>query len=112
MNSMFTINGLVTKVFTQPGKVDEKTGEVTEPKHKVQVLGEMPTQSGESRMELVTLTCEDRRIYDDLQGKSVSLPMGVFCPSKGTVIYFIPKGGRPTVQGEAPARAGSSSAVQ
>jgi hypothetical protein len=95
--SMFTINGLVTKVFTQPGKVDEKTGEVVEAKHKVQVLGEMPTQSGESRMELVTLTCQDRKIYDNLQGKQVSLPMGVFCPAKGQVIYFIPKGGRPTV---------------
>ena len=97
--SMFTINGLVSKVFTQPGKTDEKTGEITEPKHKVQVLGEMPTQSGETRMELVTLTCEDRRIYEHLQGKQVSLPMGVFCPAKGQVIYYIPKGGLPIVQG-------------
>jgi hypothetical protein len=110
--SMFTINGLVTKVFTQPGRTDDKTGEVSEPKHKVQVLGEMPTQSGESRMELVTLTCEDRRVYESLQGKQVSLPMGVFCPSKGQVIYYIPKGGKPTLLGEAPAGAGRSSAVQ
>jgi hypothetical protein len=109
---MFTINGLVTKVFTQPGKVDEKTGETSEPKHKVQVLGEMPTQSGESRMELVTLTCEDRRVYDSLQGKQVRLPMGVYCPSKGQVIYYIPKGSKPEIVGEAQAKAGASSAVQ
>jgi hypothetical protein len=97
--SMFTINGTVAKVFTQLGKTDEKTGEISEPKHKVQVLGEMPTQSGETRIELVTLTCEDRHIYENLEGKKVSLPMGVFCPAKGQVIYFIPKGGLPIVQG-------------
>lgn len=97
--SMFTINGQVIGTFTQPGRVDEKTGEIGESKDKVQIFGDMPTQSGETRRELVTLSCEDRKEYEALQGQQVSIPMGVFAPAKGQVIFFIPKGARPTVIG-------------
>lgn len=95
--NMFTINGLVTKVFTQPEKVDEATGEVGETKFKVQLLGEMPTQSGEVRDELVTLTCEDRRVHEGLKGKNITVAIGVFCPAKGQAIHYIPKSSKPTV---------------
>jgi hypothetical protein len=99
--SMFTINGTVVGTFVQPGRKDDK-GEVSDPKDKVQIFGDMPTQTGDTRHELVTLSCEDRRVYDALQGKKVSIPMGVLAPGKGQIIYFIPKGAKPVVEPESP----------
>ncbi len=95
--SMFTITGQVMTALTQPARVDKQTGETTPKKDKVQIFGEMPTESGETRFDLVTLTCDDRSVFDALKGKTVSIPMGVFAPAKGQVIYFIPKGAKPVV---------------
>lgn len=97
--SMFTITGEVAGTYTQPGRTDDKTGEIQEPKDKVQLYGEMPTPSGETRRELVTLTCEDRKVYEALKGRQVRVPMGVFSPGKNQVIYYIPKGSKPEVVG-------------
>jgi len=97
--SMFTIAGEVAGTFTQPARTDDKTGEVQEAKDKVQIYGEMPTPSGETRRELVTLTCEDRRVYEPFKGRQVRIPMGVFSPAKNQVIYYIPKGSQPEVVG-------------
>ena len=95
--SMFTITGQVAGTYTQPSRFDAKTGESSQKKDKVQIFGGMPTESGEIRLELVTLTCEDRSIYDVLKGRTVSIPMGVFAPGKGQIIYFIPRGAKPAV---------------
>ena len=103
MNSMFSITGQVVNTFEAPGRAaDAKAGtEAQEAKPKVQILGEMPVPGGQKRVELVTLTCEDQRIYDALKGKTVSVPLGIFAPAKGQIIYFIPKGSVPVEVGEA-----------
>jgi hypothetical protein len=50
-------------------------------------------------MELVTLTCEDVKPYEALKGQKISVALGIFAPAKGQVIYFIPKGSLPAVEG-------------
>jgi hypothetical protein len=104
MNSMFSITGQVVNTFEAPGRAaNEKAGtEAQEAKPKVQILGEMPVPGGQKRVELVTLTCEDQRVYDGLKGQTVSVPLGIFSPAKGQIIYFIPKGSLPVVLCEAP----------
>jgi hypothetical protein len=94
--SMFNITGQVVNTFEAPARVDKDTGKVeTEAKSKVQLLGDMPVPGGQSRMELVTLTCEDQAEFEALRGRTISVPLGIFAPAKGQVIYFIPKGSKP-----------------
>lgn len=95
--SMFNITGQVINTFEAPARIDKETGKVeTEAKPKVQLLGDMPVPGGgQSRMELVTLTCEDQAEYEAFRGKTISVPLGIFAPAKGQVIYFIPKGSKP-----------------
>ena len=95
MLSMFTVTGQVLKTFVQPGRVDKETGEVSESSTKVQILGEMPVQGGDSRVDLITLTVENKKTYEDLRGKRVRVPLGFFAPQKGNIVYFIPKGATP-----------------
>jgi len=97
--SMFTITGTVLNTFEAPGrKANEKQGiEAQEAKPKVQILGEMPVPGEQTRMELVTLTCEDQREYEALRGQTVAVPLGIFAPARGQIIYYIPKGAHPTV---------------
>lgn len=95
MLSMFTVTGQVLKTFVQPGQVDKETGETGKPTYKVQIMGEMPVQGGDSRLDLITLSIEDRKSYDSLQGKRVRVPLGFFAPAKGNIVYYIPKGATP-----------------
>jgi len=93
--SMFTVTGKVMHVFIQPGSVDRDTGVKGEDSVRLQLLGEMPVQNGESRLDMVTVKVEDKKTFDDLKGKSIRLAVGAFAPSKGQIIYFIPKGAKP-----------------
>jgi len=97
MNSMFTVTGQVLKTFIQPGLVDKDSGQVGKPSSKVQIMGEMPVQGGQSRLDLITLTVEDKKTYDDLAGKKIRVPLGFFAPQKGNIVYFIPKGAMPEI---------------
>jgi len=101
MLSMFTVTGQVLKTFVQPGQVDKTTGESADSTVKVQVMGEMPVQGGESRLDLITLTVPDKGVYDALKGKRVRIPLGFFAPQKGTIVYFIPKGAKPELVNDA-----------
>lgn len=99
MLSMFTVSGQVMKTFVQPGSVDKDTGQVSKPSSKVQIMGEMPVQGGDSRLDMITLTVENIKVYSDLVGKKVRVPLGFFAPNKGNILYFIPKGSLPEVIG-------------
>lgn len=95
--SMFSVTGQVLHVFDAPPQVNKDTGEVTDGKHKVQILGDLPLLNGQTRKDMITLSCEDRAEFEALQGKTVAVPLGFFAPSKGTIVYFIPKGAHPSV---------------
>jgi hypothetical protein len=95
MLSMFTVTGQVMKIFIQPGGVDKDSGEVLPSTAKVQIMGEMPVRGGDSRLDLITLTVEDKKEYESLKGKRIRVPLGFFAPSKGSIVYYIAKGGKP-----------------
>lgn len=102
MLSMFTVTGQVMKTFIQPGGMDKETGELGPSSAKVQIMGEMPVKGGDSRLDLITLTVEDKKTFDDLKGKRIRVPLGFFAPAKGSIVYYIAKGGKPElVTGEA-----------
>lgn len=98
--AMFTLCGQVLNVFVQPGGVSKKTGEEYEARDKVQLLGELPFQDGQKRMELVTLTVDDARPFDAVKGKRVRVPVGFFASGKD-VQFYIPKGSRLELAGGA-----------
>lgn len=97
MLSMFTVTGQVLKTFVQPGRTNKETGEISESSVKVQIMGEMPVQGGDSRLDLITLTVEDAKTYEPLKGKRVRVPLGFFAPQKGNIVYYIPKGAAPEI---------------
>ena len=97
MNSMFTVTGQVLKTFIQAGQLDKETGETSKPSIKVQIMGEMPVQGGDTKLDLISLTVEDQKTYDALKGKKIRVPLGFFSPNKGNIIYFIPKGSQPEI---------------
>jgi hypothetical protein len=59
-----------------------------EEKDKVQILGSIAQQNGESRYDLMTVTVQDAGKYSEKKGQQVTVPVGVFAPQKGTVIFF------------------------
>jgi hypothetical protein len=93
--SMFTVTGRVMHVFDQPGQINKETGEISPDTVKVQILGNMPVKNGQSKLDMITLTVEDKKTYVDLKNKDIRLPLGFFSPSKGQIIYFVPKGSNP-----------------
>ena len=93
--SMFTVMGKVVNVFDQPGRMDTETGEMTPETVRLQMRGEMPVQNGETPLDLITVKVESKKQYEELTGKEIRLPVGAFAPSKGQIIYFVPKGSEP-----------------
>jgi hypothetical protein len=92
---MFTVMGRVVNVFDQPGSIDRETGEKLPDSVRLQMMGEMPVKNGSTRLDLVTVKVEDKETYEKLKNKEIRLPVGVFSPSKGQIIYFVPKGSLP-----------------
>lgn len=94
--SMFQVTGQVVHVYDAPEVVDKETHKVTrEEKPKVQLIGDLPLPNGQARYDLVTLSVEDKAEWEALQGQQITVPVGMFAPSKNMIIYFIPKGCHP-----------------
>ena len=53
--SMLTLNGIVQNVFATPASTDKKTGEIRPASVSAQILAENTLQSGEKRLEMVTI---------------------------------------------------------
>lgn len=101
--SMFQVSGQVVHVYDAPQVVDKQTGEITrEEKPKVQIVGDLPLPNGQLRYDIITLSVEDKTEWEALQGRRIAVPLGFFAPSKGNIVYFIPKGCHPRPAGELP----------
>lgn len=95
---MLQITGQVINVFTtEAGK--GKDGTEYEERHKVQLMGERALPNGDKQMDLMSLTVQDLADWNEVQGKTVSIDIGAFAPSKGNIIYFVSKGSKPSVRG-------------
>jgi hypothetical protein len=95
--SMFQVTGQVLHVYQDPDRTDKETGEVTKGRPKVQILGELPLENGQTKHDMITLSVDRKADYDALVGQRIAVPLGMFSPTKGQIAYFIPKGGKPSV---------------
>lgn len=91
--SMLQITGQVINVFERPPTV--RNGEEVIAKPQVQLMGSVMLPNGQSRVELVTLSTDNPEVFKQYQDQMVSVPVAVFSPNKGSIIYFIPKGSKP-----------------
>ena len=89
---MFSLHGEIVHVFNSPKGVNKNTGEEYGGQDKVQIIGNIPLNNGESRKDLITLTTDQGAALEKLVGRTVSAPVSFYAPSKGQVSYFIPKG--------------------
>lgn len=85
--AMLTLNGLVQNVFTKPESKDRETGEIRPATENVQILAENFMESGEKRLEMVTLKVPKGEVYRNLVGKHVRVPVGAFV-ANGAILYY------------------------
>lgn len=76
--AMLTLNGLLQNVFEKPSSTDRKTGEVRPATTQAQILAENFLESGEKRLEMVTLKVHQPEAFRKLVGQHVRLPVGAF----------------------------------
>ena len=96
--SMFQVAGVVLHLFDAPGRIDKETGAMEDDKPKVQLLGEIPQRNGQAKLDVITLTCHDKADFEAFKGKRVVVPLGMFSPSKGNILYYIPQGCKPRLE--------------
>ena len=84
--AMLTLNGLVQNVFSKPESKDEKTGEIRPASLHAQILAENITQTGETKLEMVTLTVHTPA-FRDLVGQKIRVPVGAFV-ANGAIMYY------------------------
>ena len=84
--AMLTLNGVLQNVYSQPERKDEKTGEIRPAALKAQMLAENITQTGETKLEMVTLTVHTRA-FRDLVGQKIRVPVGAFV-ANGAIMYY------------------------
>jgi hypothetical protein len=90
---MLMMTGQLLNVFKTPQGVN-KEGKDFGGQHKIQILGAVTLQNGETQNKLVDLTCHDVSSFEKLLGQQIRFPVGVM-PSGGNVVYYIPRGGQP-----------------
>tara|TARA_R100000365_G_C2743762_1_gene72515 strand:- start:869 stop:1171 length:303 start_codon:yes stop_codon:yes gene_type:complete len=95
---MLQMTGRVVNTFTQDGGED-KDGKKYDARHKVQLLGMFDLPNGDVKHDLVDLKVDDLKDWESYKDRNVIVDVGVYAPSKGTVIYFIKKGSKPRPEG-------------
>lgn len=91
---MLTLRGKIINVYQQPK--GEKDGKEYGGQDKIQMMGNVTLQNGDTRVEMLNLTAHNVKDFQDFINKDISVPVGIMATGK-TLIYFIPKGSRPTL---------------
>ena len=84
--AMLTLNGLVQNVYTQAATTDRETGEVRPASLRAQILCENIMESGEKKLEMVTLKVHTEA-FKKLVGQKVRIPVGAFV-AKGAIMFY------------------------
>ena len=84
--AMLTLNGLVQNVYTQPASTDRETGEVRPESLRAQILCDNIMESGEKKLEMVTLKVHTEA-FKKLVGQKVRIPVGAFV-NKGAIMFY------------------------
>lgn len=85
--AMLTLNGVLQNVFDKPASTDRKTGEVRPATTQAQILAENFLESGEKRLEMVTLKVHQPESYRKLVGQHVRVPVGAFV-AEGQIKFY------------------------
>lgn len=95
---MLQLVGKVINVFTVEGGTDKGGKEYAE-RHKVQLMGQVALQNGDTKFDLLDLTVPSLVEWLDLKNKDITVQIGAFAPEKNNIVYFVPKGVKPQVLG-------------
>jgi hypothetical protein len=85
--AMLTLNGLVQNVFDKPESKDRETGEIRPATTNAQILAENVLESGEKRLDMVTLKVHSGETFRKLVGQQVRVPVGAFVAA-GKIQYY------------------------
>lgn len=97
---MLMIEAKVLNVFSTKSFTNKQTGEVSPPGHKAQLFYEMPAgaDGSEKRMVLDDFNVREQGpAFEKAKGKIVRVPVGVMVSDAGQAVFYIPKGGLPTI---------------
>jgi len=83
---MLKLQGQVVNVYKAPD-FTPKDGEKKEGGHKVQLMTETQLKTGDTKMELITLTVENPDLYR--VGELAEVPVGVFVRNNQIMFYGI-----------------------
>ena len=92
--AMLTLNGLVQNVYTQPASTDRETGEVRPESLRAQILCENIMESGEKKLEMVTLKVHTEA-FKKLVGQKVRIPVGAFVANGAIMFYALKNEAQP-----------------
>ena len=84
--AMLTLNGLVQNVYTQAATTDRETGEVRPASLRAQILCENTMESGEKKLEMVTLKVHTEA-FKKLVGQKVRIPLAPLL-LKGAIMFY------------------------
>ena len=87
--SMLTLNGTVQNVFSKPASTDKATGEIRPATTHAQILAENILESGEKRLEMVTLKVHAADAFRKLVGQFVRVPVGAFVSGSSIQYYSL-----------------------
>jgi len=87
--AMLTLNGIVQNVFSKPASTDKATGEIRPATNHAQILAENILESGEKRLDMVTLKIHSVDTYRKLQGQAVRVPVGAFVNGSNIQYYSL-----------------------
>jgi hypothetical protein len=87
--AMLTLNGIIQNCFSRPASTDKETGETRPATDHVQILAENVLESGEKRLDMVTLKVHQIGSFRSLVGKRVSVPVGAFVSGKNIQFYSL-----------------------
>ena len=85
--SMLTLNGTVQNVFSMPASTDRETGVIRPATERAQILAENILESGEKRLEMVTLKVHQGEAFRKLVGQFVRVPVGAFV-ANGQIQFY------------------------
>lgn len=94
---MISLRGTLINTFRVEAGTNKK-GEAYEARDKIQILGSLSLPNGQHKNQIVDLTVEDSRVYDDFKNKLISIDCGAMAVGRN-VVFYVSKGSKPVLAG-------------
>ena len=92
--AMIEMKGQIINIYKANDSLNRETGERRIGAIKLQIMGKMPLESGESQLQMHDLSCREPDSFKPYANKWVSFPIGIMSSENNTILY-IPKGAKP-----------------